>query len=584
MQIKNINPFERYVDKAILLVGAAFFVYLAWINLVKDPNSVPLPDSAGVKVAPGEVGHKITVAVHQLQNQIRHPANPSPGVAHVPNLVKGIADGQVRPLSTVVTALPPIAIGPLNQPVANINTVVVRGKTFYAPVVPSLTDMKIKQGRGVAILADNSNQPVNPNTPAAPVTKDVAWVKLSADFPVSDWLASLQGPAVAKPGFAALPPSFQRTTFYRVQVQRQTLGTDGRWSGWEKIHGFYLNPLPPAPMVGQDAAGRVQILSNLDAAASNILEPAFYPLEQIRLRLPPPKPANQQNPIPRGNIPGGGVFPPGFPGGAPGGFNGGGAGGGRFNVPRIIRQPVRQNVVANQPTNVTIPGGFPGGFPGAFPGNFPGVAGAGGVAGQPQTISSLLAEKSFPIWLRDTDVVPGATYRYRMRLALYNPTYLFPYKSDNPAIKNKPWIYSPWTMVSRPLTVRNRLYFFLDGGGGLVNGKAEFRIFKWVHGMWTYTTQYVSPGQDIGDVRPTSIISATTGRLMFKSVNFFTGYRLVAADVRAGGNNISAVVEDSHNNLSVRRSAWDAASPLEARLLRRVNQTGRPAAATAATP
>ena len=465
--------------------------------------------------------------------------------------------------------------------------VIVKGKTFYAPVVPSLTGMKIKQGRGVAILPNNAAQPANATTPAAPATKDVAWVKLSADFPISDWLASLAGPSVVKPGFAALPPSFQRTSFYRVQVQRQTLGADGRWTSWKLVHGFYLNPLPQAPMAGQDAAGRLQLLTNLDAAASDILEPAFYPLEQIRLRLPPPKPTNQNRPIPQGNRNRGGRFPPGFPGGFPGGFNGGG--GGQSNSPPVMPQQVRQNVVVNQPTNVNIPGGFPGAFPrgmpGAFPGAFPGnFAGMPGATGQPQSISSLLAQKSFPVWLRDTSVVPGATYRYRMRIALYNPTYLFPYKLDHPSLVHNPWLYSPWTLVSRPLTVRNRLYFFLDGGGGLVNGKAEFRIFKWVHGMWTYTTQYVSPGQDIGDVRPTSIISATTGRLMFKSVNFYTGYKLVAADVVAGGSDMTAVVADSNNNLGVRRSKWDSASPLEARLLRRVNQTGRPAAAAASTP
>ena len=597
MQIKNINPVERYVDKAILLVGIVFAGYLVYQNLVKDPNQVPLPDNSGVTVTPGHVGQKITAAVRQLRAKIRHPSIVLAQRPHVPNLIAGIVHGQVHLLPPQVENLPPIAIGPLNQPVSNITRVIVQGKTFYAPAVPVLTHMKIKQGRGVAILPSNANQPgvVNPavggNSPALPTTKDVAWVKLTADFAAAKWLAGLRGPALVKPGFAALPPAFQRTTFYRVQVERQILHSDGRWSSWHKISGFYINPLPAAPMAGQDAAGRLQILTNLDSSVANILEPAFYPLEQIRLRLPAPTPANRPQPIPqpgnfqRGNFRGG--FP--IPGGFRGGFGNGGGGGGGNNAP-VMRQPVRQNQPVNQPGNANpaavFGGGFPGGVPpvgfpgvGAMPGStFPGVSGTAG------TLSSLLSQKSFPIWFRDTSIVPGATYRYRMRVALYNPVYLFPYKTNNPAVVDHPWIYSPWTRITRPMTVRNRLYFFLDGGGGLVNGQAEFRIFKWVHGMWTYTTQYVSPGQNIGNVRPTSLISAATGRLEFKSVNFFTGYKLVAATLQPGGNSVDAVVQGPHGNLGIRRSRWDSASPLESQLLRRVNQTGRPVAAGAAAP
>lgn len=112
-------------------------------------------------------------------------------------------------------------------------------------------------------------------------TLDVVWVQLSAQFQMDKWLSSLQAKDHSfGPNEQPLPPSYQRTTFYRVDVQRRELLPNGQWSQWQDVNGTYLNPLPTLDLSTINTSDLPAVLESLDSQVTNILDPAFYTIEQ----------------------------------------------------------------------------------------------------------------------------------------------------------------------------------------------------------------------------------------------------------------------------------------------------------------
>lgn len=105
------------------------------------------------------------------------------------------------------------------------------------------------------------------------------------------------------------------------------------------------------------------------------------------------------------------------------------------------------------------------------------------------------------VWAHDDTVVPGKTYRYRMRLRMKNPLYNSYNVAKDPELSKKFTLDTPWTEWKEVKAPRNTEFFFAnvkqDIKTATVTG-ASVNVFRRLKGEWTMETFQVAPGDSIG--------------------------------------------------------------------------------------
>ena len=574
MKNKAMEFAERHVEKALLAVGVIFMGWMAYHNFLGSPNSVHLNNGTGPKVAPSQVGSEITHAVDRLWQQVKRSEQVTFHHIRRQNYVAQLQMSQENPLPTSLLAMSTARFAPFNAPIEATGMQQIRGLVFRSPQVPVLTAPTAKQARGVAETSSSK-------------TRDVVWVKLTGVFPTKKWIDSMASRVGLKPHEEPLPSAYRQTVFYRVQVQRQSLQPNGAWGAWKMVNGTYLQALPTVNMASLGPNGRAEARSALIAAQQNITDPAFYTIEQIHQRIVKSPARTVPHPIihplgGEGAVPGAppSFLPPMMPfgGGAGGGFN-------PSNFQSMIRQQQRmmreeqmraqaaqrqQALAAQRAKAAQQAAGYPPAV--ALP-YFNGMMPLNGQT--PQTARP--ANADVPLTFYDTSVTPGKTYRYEMRVELVNPVYKVGFHLTDPSIVNRPWLASEWSDPSQPVHVSANLYFYLISSQ-IFNNQVDFRIFKWIHGVWAVTSEYVSPGQPIGNTQSIPMVDPQTGNLKPTEINFNTHYQLVDAATAANGS-INVVVLSPDGQLEIRNSEIDATDPQQRKLIKATMETGAPSAA-----
>ncbi len=606
--MKNINPLERHIEKIVLGIGVLFAGWLIYKNFVHDPYKVASPVQPGSMIAATNIGSQITSQVDLLEQAIKKQKNRPINIGRLPDYVENLVGKQTAPLAPKLVALRNLGIGPDNMPLELKSGPQTRGLIFMTASVPALAQPQAGQSQAVVYLPSASNSaagaasgpvnfmsnfanPNNANGTAGLSTKGMFWVTLKTNFPMAKWIERLAAKNIKlAPNQAALPLSYQITSFYRVQVRRQHLLPDGRWSAWQRITGLNIDSLPKLNFRAMTYSQRSSLLAQLNGIVEEILDPAFYAIQQVYRRAVAP-PQNVQRPRPSMSQtlqpPGMPNFPgmPGMPG-MPGGFPGASIPQPQVH-PRQPQQPQAPalspfQVHAQQSQQVQLPPLLlPGQTPqtnGAFPGTFAmsGTIGANGVNSNTAAAgpTSLTEMPSVPVRFYDTHVIPGEIYRYEIRVVMYNPVYGFPNRLNRPALRKVQWLKSPWSAPSESLRVNSDLYFFITGAEP-ARGIVSFQLFRWVHGQWLDGSQRVRLGESIGDKESISVIKSN-GTLAPKIVNFATGHILVDAVESVDNQSVNVVIEGPDHNLHLRNSALDAADPQERKLFELSNEIGPP--------
>jgi hypothetical protein len=101
------------------------------------------------------------------------------------------------------------------------------------------------------------------------------------------------------------------------------------------------------------------------------------------------------------------------------------------------------------------------------------------------------------VWFHDDSVEPGKTYRYRMRMKLWNRYVGRPRALRNPEDARKAVIVGEWSLPSEEITVTPRSYFFLSGRTA-GKSSASFEVWAWRKGDWIKRRYDVDVGESIG--------------------------------------------------------------------------------------
>lgn len=101
------------------------------------------------------------------------------------------------------------------------------------------------------------------------------------------------------------------------------------------------------------------------------------------------------------------------------------------------------------------------------------------------------------VWFHDDSVESGKTYRYRMRVKLWN-RYVGQLRAvKNPDDAKKTTIAGQWSFPSEPITVTPSTYFFVSGARP-ADHTASVEVWKWLSGRWIKQRFDVTIGDVIG--------------------------------------------------------------------------------------
>jgi hypothetical protein len=378
------------------------------------------------------------------------------------------------------------------------------------PEVPAATPVAINTVRTMATpLQPNNGQAGNPPAAGTPIDADVVSVLFTID---RNQLAAAFNKAFG--ALNNLPPNIQQqineTMVLSVDLIREEQQPDGTWGKDTviaplPIHNIMTLPKQQNPNA-DDAAG---FLAWAESHADDILRPSYYPTAKDMPviyspdQAPPPtstdQPAPLPAPVPRNPYQRNRPYTPGNTGpGAPGG-NGGprmrpfGASGRTDGAPVIEAQynpngrgpdfgPNGQPNTGNSGifNNPQLPGQPQGGVdPNQVQGKF--------------DVTKLSADVR--ILGHDDTVVPGRTYRYKVRYTLYNSIFGIGNFAQPASLATQFYLTSPVSVATGPIAIPTRLRFFL---ASVFKNQVVFDVFTWNKGHWNKSrSKEISPGDAI---------------------------------------------------------------------------------------
>jgi hypothetical protein len=124
------------------------------------------------------------------------------------------------------------------------------------------------------------------------------------------------------------------------------------------------------------------------------------------------------------------------------------------------------------------------------------------------------------IWRIDDTVRPGKTYRYRMRVGVFNPVAGTGHVAERDAArKDQVILWSDFTPATTPVAIYKKVYFFAKDVQERTN-TASIEVARYLRGYWRTDDFQVQPGETIGkevetkkDRRQTRAAADATGRI-----------------------------------------------------------------------
>jgi len=132
-------------------------------------------------------------------------------------------------------------------------------------------------------------------------------------------------------------------------------------------------------------------------------------------------------------------------------------------------------------------------------------------ARQEMAVDTGLGPPVEPMWITDTTVEPGKTYRYRIRLFALNPYAGAPTYLANPHDASRLILEGQWSPWSKPIRVKPIHHLFLIGPDDEAQKTVRVQLYQWSRGTWENGSTTVGIGN-------TLVIERHTSRLTYDGV------------------------------------------------------------------
>ena len=527
MKIKNLGFFEKNIEKMVLALAGVFFLIVMGFFFLGSPFKATL---VGVPepLSPGQIEDHILGKVNDLDRQLQLPEPPIPPMP-VPNFSRDVLVRITQPLSPVSRYLVPPGGTGLDKSLYGSGATEVA----VAALPESPTPTQPVARADFAVLAETKRindwlKLVGRQTP-----RDFRYASVAASFDLGAWRKSLKNSNIPEEWWDGV------IMLTHLELERETLDPLTQTWGQRQTIAYlptqaHFDHLSPA-LAEQSTA---QIAELIRSQQMRITQPAFAPLTNDRAWLPPDVPAQKLSLDQRRQLveiirqinvkkrqmqktlpsllpledqeedqpltPDGGSAP----------------------TPNPINQPVMPPSMDPMIYGPQIvPGGtnLPPGVPGA-----PGTHGAPGIpvpsgidqeldllqrqrdaviAGQdPRTIApradapiASVSSSKIDLLTHDLTVQPGQTYRYRLRVGVFNPLFRRGNQLEDKQrdLTKQLAILSSASAWSTPVEVwPERLYFLVKTNVEL--GTTTWEVYRILKGRWVAQSFDARPGDLIG--------------------------------------------------------------------------------------
>ncbi|HEW78887.1 MAG TPA: hypothetical protein ENH34_02825 [Phycisphaerales bacterium] len=224
MSKKNNNFFEEQIEKIILAIVGLVCVMLLIFRVLISPNLVNYEDR---KFAPGDIDNYIlSEQAEDLKDKLNR--KPEPKKPYEPNVGNFIA--------LVDSAISDIDVSlswPLPPPVSLDISV---KRAYSIPQIPDVNEISVEHIRAVAYVPTEEVDEENVYDEAENEPNDVDFVTVEAKFDVAglieNFYESFAGEDVQEEW---CDPCLAEPVFAAVQLQRQERLSDGSWSDWQIV-------------------------------------------------------------------------------------------------------------------------------------------------------------------------------------------------------------------------------------------------------------------------------------------------------------------------------------------------------------
>ena len=556
MRKKDSNFFEEHVEKIVLAIVGLVCLWLFITRVLFSPNYIKYDND---KFAPGAIDNRISQQAAVLENKLNR--KPEPKQLYEPRVDNFIAlfDSAISDID--------ISLG-LPQPIISSKGI-SDNRVYRIPLIGEVNGISAEHIRTVAYVPNGEVGEENVYGPDNSEPNDIDFVTVEAKFDVSglykrfnDYFAGedvrqdWRDPYLAMPIFAA------------VQLQRQKLLSNGSWSGWQTVPRSKIDHRKRMFEVIEDiddlplGGVKVRLLQFDDAEVRiNLLQPVAYQIASAKEEWFPPslheKYVEYQKEIDvlarreaaaekkveregerserrsraegRGSQSGvgmpmemGGERGSGAPVPAPA----------RRTLPRRSRtdrrsekeRPQRSKEVSRTINDIYQ--------------EFDEIL---------ITESTDIAKMDKPLlfWAHDDAVEPDNSYRYRIRLGVFNPIAGTDQVSEqDKSLKDKVILWSKFSDTTETVDVPGTLYFFPSDIQEATKA-VTVQVSRYVLGYWYSKDFTVKQGELIGKVGEYKITEEEEkgGVTIPKTVDYATGAVLVdiiPVNDWSGGNNLRA--------------------------------------------
>ena len=527
------NAIYLYWDKILLLILAALAAYVVLTRVVSSPLRI---ESAGRTLTPDEIVAEVTIKARNLSSELQRADQLPPDDSEAFDKVQEYLKGDTADLPT----------NPLTSPRPGQEVRVGPAK-FVTPPILEPINVQAESGIGWADISSASNNTFED----VDTSLQTHWVTVAAEFPFYKQYLAFAGVDPEVDEDRRLDKNNRHLIFARLEMQRQQLLPDGTWSETVSIdpyaiyRDFFSDTLDAlAKLYTVPYRPEQQHLSNLSVLREWLYRPGFQEFivrpefvaligfEQWYWPDETPKTPTTRNLQ---------VTPTRLAGALPRSDQG----------PNYRETNSGSNRAAPttdrrfDPTGMPLPQGIPG--PMGDIRNFP----DSGVMERPELGRTNPARSTnrrtrnvsanrvalprteyhprrdpelIPIWAHDNSITPGSTYRYRLRVIMFNPI-CGSERAENRNVRTQAWLEGPWSQWSEPVETLQDRYFFFTGVTKISSRppRAKLQVYAWDKGYWFRELfYYTSKGQTIGgpkDVKdPTAPLSTnTTSRRVTRS-------------------------------------------------------------------
>ena len=475
-----LEQLEKYVDKIVFTVVGMICLALLWFFVISNPYA---EEYGGQKLGPGQFDKRVRADAKRLEDKMLE--------APVTLAVRKSQVGQfVQKLASSIEIANDYAMIPGVGEIATLDD-----RSYKRPEIPSIEDVAAEWYRTVAHVPTDIVDPLNTYKTVGTEYEDIDIVSVQGTFNVQKLIGNFVesfNPSIGSMLAKYRSSELAKPLFASIELQRQQLADDG-WMQWETIPHTKVNPYGeileniPADIAELEIGGIDLLMVNYTTPAIQrmILQPDCYEFASNMEQWFPPK----------------------------------------FHVEyvklmKMERDKEREDARRSEkgrPVRISRRDTMRDDMMGdemMMQRDQRGRIRRDSAKKGPRTLRDvemdynkwLLRETmqlgtykdGLHIWAHDDTVLAGSTYRYRMRLGVFNPTAgrgWFDGKDKEYA--NSVVLWSQYTDITKSIEIDPMIYFF-PVGMSKNEESVSIQVSKYAMGNWKSHQFDVLPGQTIG--------------------------------------------------------------------------------------